>query len=403
MSFRREVWLSFWLQGSGAASVLLATLLLGKVLGPEVQGGFSRIKAEIEFVAAFTMFGLPQALFFYVKTGGLDRASALRWAGSSVALALPIGVGYVILKNASLGSWALASMGLAVAACVAHGQLRALLLVREPAAWFGIVTALPQVLVLCGVVAVVGAARSSVALAMATWCAIFAVAYGVAASVAFRRFRDGHAKGSAAKTVGWRELGHFGLAAWLTAVLPTAAVVVVQHRVEAAAGPAALGQFALALLLVQVPLTPISYAAPLLLRHWIEQPGAAASKRLARACFVGLMLLAACMWAVAQTWPDLGLGQAYTGTALALAVLLAGAAAESASRLLAVQASATGMPWVAVRAELARWAVLLLGWVLTTPSQVLSASALWAVAAAGAAGVFVFDARMPGVRVAGVR
>jgi hypothetical protein len=36
---------------------------------------------------------------------------------------------------------------------------------------------------------------------------------------------------------------HYGLAAWLTAVLFTAAVLVVQHVVETSNGQAALGQF----------------------------------------------------------------------------------------------------------------------------------------------------------------
>ena len=76
MSLKRQLLVSFALQGAGAAAVLLATLLLGARLGPEVQGGFSRIKAEVEFVAAFAMFGLPQALFFYVKSGSMSARTA---------------------------------------------------------------------------------------------------------------------------------------------------------------------------------------------------------------------------------------------------------------------------------------------------------------------------------------
>ena len=43
---------------------------------------------------------------------------------------------------------------------------------------------------------------------------------------------------------------------------------------------------------------------------------------------------------------------------------------EAASRVLTVQASASGLPWIAVRAEAARWAVLGVGW-LALPAPVL--------------------------------
>ena len=68
MSLRRQLLASFLLQGAGAAAILLATLWLGLRRGPQVQGSFSHVKSEIEFVVAFAMFGLPQALFYYVKS-----------------------------------------------------------------------------------------------------------------------------------------------------------------------------------------------------------------------------------------------------------------------------------------------------------------------------------------------
>ena len=58
--------------------------------GRKCRAAFSRIKAEVEFVAAFAMFGLPQALFFYVKSGAMSGRTALRWALGCALLALPI-------------------------------------------------------------------------------------------------------------------------------------------------------------------------------------------------------------------------------------------------------------------------------------------------------------------------
>ena len=282
-----------------------------------------------------------------------------------------------------------------MAAAVAHGQLRALLLVRERTVWFNVLTALPQLLVLAGVLLVLARGPADAP----QWLTLFALAYAVAAAVSWWRLRSAN-DAPVTSSVGWRALGHYGLAAWLTAALATAAILLAQRWVEAAQGRVALGQFTIAMTLVQVPLTPISYAAPLLLRRWMEQPGAAASRRVARIVFALLLAAALLMWLVAGAWPDLGLGPAYAGATRALAVLLAGGAAEAASRVLTVQASASGLPWIAVRAEAARWAVLATGWLALPAPALLPVCVIWAAGAWAAALVFVASARAATPRAA---
>ena len=391
MSLRRQLLVTFGVQGAGAAAVLLATLWLGTGLGPEVQGGFSRTKSEIEFIAALAMFGLPQALFFHVKSGGLSARAALRWALWSALLALLIGAVYGLLAYARAGAWVLVALGAAVAACVAHGQLRALLLVRQRTVWFNVLTALPQVLVLAGVLGVIGRGTLGASFP-SVWFVLFAFAYGVAAVLAWQRL-SAVADAPVHSQMGWLELVHYGVAAWLTAALSTAAILAAQRWVEGAEGRVALGQFTMAMTLVQVPLTPISYAAPLLFRRWMEQPGARASQRWAGALFALLLGAAALVWVLASVWSDLGLGAAYHGATRALAVLLAGGAAEAASRVLTVQAGASGLPWIAVRAEAARWGVLAIGWLAPLPHGLLPVCAVWATAAAAAALVVAWHAR----------
>jgi hypothetical protein len=381
VSLKRQLALSFGVQGTGAAAVLLATLLLGARLGPEVQGSFSRIKAEVEFVAAFAMFGLPQALFFYVKSGAMSIHTALRWVFGCTLLALPLAAGYALWHRTGADPLSIALLSAAVAAAVAQGQLRALLLVRERTAWFNAMTALPQLLVLLGVVHLVarGAARPQ------AWFALFAVAFALAAAVSWSRLRAAPQE-RVATGVGC-------LAAWLTAALATAAILLVQRWVEAGHGQVALGRFTMAMTLVQVPLTPIGYAAPLLLRRWMEQPGAAASRRMAGAVFAALLVAAGLVWIAAGQWPDLGLGPAYAGATRAVAVLLAGGAAEAAARVLTVQASASGLPWIAVRAEAARWAALAIGWLALPAPALLPVCTVWAIGGWAAAAVLGWHAR----------
>jgi len=389
LSLRRQLGVSLLVQGAGSASLLLATLWLGASLGPEQQGSFSRTKAEIEFVAAFAMFGLPQALFYFVKSSRLGGGGALRWAAGSALLALPIAVLYSLVQHPQIGLWPVAALALAVGLGVFQGQLRALLLVGQRTEWFNVVTALPQLVLLAGVLVL--AATGSVN--QQRWPWLFALAFGSAALFALWRLKGSANAAPISVAVGWRELGHYGLAAWLAAALYTAAILLMQRWVEHTLGAVVLGVFTMALTLVQVPLTPVSYAAPLLFRRWMERPGAQASQRWALMLFVALLGVAALVWLAAPLWPRLGLGAGYDGLARALAVLLVGGAAEAASRVLGVNANASGTPWVAVRAEIARWAVLGGGALFASPSTSLPMCALWSASALAAAATFAIQAR----------
>ena len=130
-------------------AVLLSTLALGKSMGPAVQGVFSNVKSEVEFLSAFAMLGLPQALFFYVRSGRMDLQRAQRWAFASGGFALVLGMGAAWVRHGQLGAFA-CLMGLAIATCVLHGQFRVLLL-NGRTALFNVITAAPQVLVFVAV------------------------------------------------------------------------------------------------------------------------------------------------------------------------------------------------------------------------------------------------------------
>ncbi len=371
---------------------MLATLLLGASLGPEVQGTFSRTKAELEFVAALAMFGLPQSLFFHVKSGRMSDSEALRWALLSGLFALLIGAVLGLQKRDQGGVTLVFVVGLAIGACVVHGQLRVLLLVRERTEWFNVFTALPQLIVFAGVLIVVaGVSRASPT--PMTWWLVFSVSFGIAAALAWAKLRSSSLETMLAPLVDWRAVARYGLATWLVAAMSTAAILFAQQWVQASAGLAALGRFTLAFALVQIPLTPVTYAAPLLFRRWMERPGAAASQRWAAKLFLILLGAAAIVWWLAPFWPDLGLGSAYSGVTRAFGVLLVGGAAEAASRILAAQTIAGGMPWVGVRAEAARWCVLGISWLLPFQPSLLVLCVVWASAAMLAALVFAVHVR----------
>lgn len=392
MNLRRQLLRSLVLQGAGSASVLLATLILGVYLGPEVQGGFSRTKAEVEFVAALAMFGLPQSLFFHVKSGRISDAAALRWAAASGLVAVAIGAALGLERVGQGDAMFASALGLAVGACVVHGQLRVLLLVRERTEWFNVVTALPQLLVLAGVAMVVAGIVRDPQPPMIWWL-IYVVAFAGAALLAWGKLRTSIGRGGDVAAADSRSVLRYGVAAWLSAAMPTAAILFAQRWVEAGEGAAALGRFTLALTLVQVPLTPVAYAAPLLFRRWMERPGTRASHRWAARLFLLLLFAAVLVWSLAPIWPDLGLGGAYDGATRALGVLLVAGAAEAALRVMAAQTLASGQPWIGVWAEVARCSVLALAWLLPLPEGMLVVCVAWGVAAMSAALVFALGTR----------
>jgi hypothetical protein len=353
LSLRRELLRTVLVQGCGAAAFLLAVVWVGVTLGPEAQGRFNRTKAEIEFVAALGMLGMPQALFFFVQQQRLSTRRAVHIALATAGLAALGALVYALPPLSSGQSLAVAPwFAAAAAACVLHGQLRSLVLAGDTAR-FNQVTAAPQILLLMWVIGWSASGGAS-----GVMVAGFALAFGIAAWLALQMLRPLHA--DEPRRVALAELFGYGTAAWLTAALGSAAIVIVQRGVESVQGAAALGVFAMALTLAQVPLVPVNYAAPLLFRHWMRRAAdAAAPLRPALALAVALGALSGVALLASMQWPDLGLGPRYAGLAPLLALLLMATAGEAALRLLAAAANAAGRPWRVTIAEALRCAALL--------------------------------------------
>jgi hypothetical protein len=402
VSLRQQLHWALWVQGLGAASVLGALLLLGYTLGPVDQGIFSRTKSELEFVRTLALCGLPQALFYFVRLGRMALPKALHWVAWSVLFALVSACAYTyVVVHFSGPDFERVFFTAAVGMSVLHGQLRTLMLLDRNTLWFNLITAWPQWWVLMTVAVCVWSDIRGDIWGGAwgldhtpSWRLVFALGFAGAAGLALWRLRQTARllprDQGVATPVSASELGRYGLAAWLTALLSTGGALFLQCWVEHTQGPLSLGLFTMAMTLVQVPLTPLNYAAPLLLRHWmgVSHGANAQARRWSMALFGAALALAALLGLLSTVWPHLGLGAAYTGLALALAILLVGAAAEMASRLLAAQAHAAGQPGRVLRAEAARWSTLVVGMSLPLPASVWVVCALWSVAAFACALVF---------------
>lgn len=393
MRLRHQLARSVVLQGAGAVCTLAAVVLLGVALGPQQQGLFSRTKTEVEFVSALALFGMPQALFYFVKSGRLALPAALRLAMAVVLVGAAVGMAYAWLALGAAAALVLA-LGLATAASVWHGQLRALLLVGADTLWFNLATSAPQVLLLAGAVGVVLAGGVSEGALAAVFAAVFALASLLALWRVGLQPVAGRAPASSpasppAEAVRWPDIARYGLATWVAAALATAAALWLQRRVESGLGTGALGLFTMAFTLAQVPLTPINYAVPLLFRHWMGGAAQRQARQTAALAGLGLLACAALAALLARLQPDLFLGARYAGVAGLLPLLLVAAGAEAVLRILCVQANALGRPWQPAVAEAVRCMALFAAWAVGPALSLGVACGTWALAAACAAAVLV--------------
>lgn len=400
MKIRRQILLAVLLQGGGGAATLLAALWIGKTLGPGQQGQFNLLKSSIEFGAALAALGMPQALYVHAQSGRLDLQSARRIGARVALLGLPVGA------VMAAWTWGVATAGpvLALAAAVALACLqshwRALSLLG-PTSWrFNLVTATPQLLLLPLAAWVVLQAGTTVDGLAVAFAGIWLLAC-VHAGWELRRLAAVPAKAAESQTAGMGALVRHGLATWVTASLATFCILWIQRSADAIGGASALGLISLGLLFVQLPLTPLGYAIPLLLR-WRMTADAPALRmaRYAGHAALPMLLLAAGVLALGLWRPDLWMGPAYAGLHAVVACLMLGGAAEAAMRLLAVDAQAEGRPLHTAQAELVRTVVVVVGVLLVASKAsgaagkpALMLAAVWAVAACLALAVLVL--RMP--------
>jgi len=387
---RRQLLGSLLVQGTGAAAVLLATLWVGYQHGPAVQGRFNAVKSLVDWLAAVAMLGLPQAVFFYLRKQAMPHRRAAGWCLLVAVLGLAVGVAVAGAGAGVTGLGLPAALvlsgiwlGVAVAAASLHGVLRTMVLARGTVRQFNVVTAMPQWGLLAAALVVSVAAPAAGLASGAIWAVVLGgvyVASAVWAGVVWRRLQqqrpesvlaspqDGRAAASAGHASAATVL-RYGVAAWLTAVCATGALVITQRGLSSSQGDAALGLFMMAYAVAQVVLTPVNYAVPVLFRRWVDaDPGRWHAGRLALWCIggIGLPSLAVAAWL--PQWPMAMLGD-YAALSGWLGPMLVAVAFECAQRLLAVEANAAGRPGWPLAGEVLRCALLATGawWLPAVP------------------------------------
>lgn len=353
--------------------MLLTLLLLANELGPVPQGQFSKVKAEVEFIAALVMLGFPQSLFFFMQSGRMTLASSRRWCAWVGCAA---GVGGVLFGSgrATESAFVVVAMAAATAAFAWHGTLRGVVLATAGTRTFNITTTFPQVFLLAFAIGAVWAgALSTFASAVA-----FALAFTAGSLLGLKPSTT--RPEASAHSPRLREVVMFGLTAGVAALGVPCTTFVLVHAVDRALGASALGVFALSLTIAQGVLVPLNYVVPLLFKRWMEYPGESrphligGSAALALAALAGASALLAFV-DVAEGWVG-----PYGAMKSLLPILLLASSVDAYQRTLAVDANARGVPSAPALAELTRIATLVAIAFLIGPSRLVEFG--WAAVAA---------------------
>ena len=328
--------------------MLAASVLLGVALGPVAQGVFSRAKAEIEFVGALMMFGLPQSMFFFVQCSRLTISRAKSFAVGAGAIAACASILYSRLSL----HWSAPTTAVFSAAAFAFvwcGLLRAVVLSAVSTRFFNIITALPQLLLLG--YAIVASALGRVANLDVS--AAFAMAFVISGFLATRGLKlastgPSRKLGASAST---SQIMRYGVTSGFAAVASTLALLLVLRVIHSRLGAANMGIYALAATVSQGLLIPLNYAVPLLFKAWMQRPPGVAPLRGGLLATLSLCTLSAlAYWFSDCKECTLRLGP-YAPIGGFLWILILGSATDACHKIIAVAANACGSPWLPAVSE----------------------------------------------------
>lgn len=366
MRLHKQLALTLIIQIIGSSSTLVAALWIGITAGPQQQGQFNQLKSLIDLSIALAAMGMPQALYIYTQSNQLSLYKARKislWVG---ALGLLTG-SITVFWSKGFDPMLIAIFGASSIAGCLHAQWRALLLLSHKNLAFDLTTILPQILLL----------PISIWIGLCDKASPAAIAFGIFLTwVLGAAFAEVSLSKLPAQQQAHKEkaLLHslllHGFSTGITTALAILGTVLVQKAAQQSAGQAGLGVFSMALLLAQIPLTPLNYALPLLLKIRLMQRASTLFERvffLATALIISTLTVAVIL--LGRIRSDLWMGSAYSGIHNIFAILLIAGIVEISIRLGSVKAHATLKPWTTALAEAMRIFTLLTLWFSTLDQQ----------------------------------
>jgi O-antigen/teichoic acid export membrane protein len=379
------------LQLAGTISVALSMLLISRKYGPTVQGEFAYFKSLVEFFAPLVLLGAPQALLYFLRNGQMSQSAGVFVSVLYAPVIFFFTVLFVYLHGVFFSGTAAQNMpGFVLALCAScfglSTNMRGVVLASGRHVLFGIYSCLPQITCLLLLIFIpLQQVRHISDFYVAGWMLGAVLAIGTAAGAL-------RAHGGVFTRKPLRRLASFlryGLATYVPSVCAAASVVGTFSFIETALGKAAVGNFSIVVMILQMVVMPVLLLAPSLFYSWT--PGAEASDdsadrnrqfglinryviAFALVCMVGQSLLL-------EPFVDIVLGNGFQSTVGAASVLMFGylpACLEAAAIPLFL---ALGYPAAVAIAAVVKALTIIGAQALFWPLDDLSTAAvIWAVA-----------------------
>lgn len=238
-------------------------------MGPQAQGAFSRIKSEIEFVTSIALFGMPSAVLYFVAIRRLSNKSAFKISAFIALISAILATSYLLLTETTSALYCIL-FSLVCAVYVLHSMLRVLLLSNSTSINFNISTALPQVLLFLLVAAALFFVSFNQGIIALLFLTAFLAGTLFTAWLLHRSIILPAVRESSEANI--REMVIYGAATAIGTTLNSAATLLWIRHTNASIGLTAVGVLTMGLTFVQATVTPINYAAPLLVKRWLELP-----------------------------------------------------------------------------------------------------------------------------------
>lgn len=357
MSFRQQIYWTIVLQGGGAIASLGAVLLLGYCLGPSAQGEYSLIKIEIGFIGSLAIFGLTQALFYFIESLQMSVDRALRFTilstGIGGGFAFAYGLQYQFWESSVLLIFVLAGMAYA-----GYGCLRGIVLAAASTRKFNFLTALPQVILLFYAAAVVITGKQDVFYIVLAFFLSYAFSSFFALSeLNARRVSFPHIRNE----VKIAAIARFGLASGVSEIAASLALVSATKSVEGNLTPTDLGVFTMGVAVCQGVLIPLSFVTPLLFKRWVSKSSKTEAAKGSVAILFILLVLAGVVWlAFDKIARHIEFGE-YGQLPSVLWIFVIGVAFDGYQKTWAAFCNSQGAPWLPATAELVRATVIVIG------------------------------------------
>lgn len=353
------------IQLTGSAATFLVQLLLARLGGPEVQGGFSLVKAEVDFLMATLVVGLPQAVFYFVQKGDLPIATSVKLAARvgmlATILALLWGVVSVLRGQQNLAT--AAAIAAAAGSSVHYSILRGALLSVRSSRAFAIFSAAPAVVILLLVGALL-ATNSQLMKSQFLVALLFLGAFSACGAWGLLQLKQREM--SSSRTVSFFGLARFGVASWVPTVCQSGVVFIALGWISERSGEAA-GATAAALALASIAVTPLNLMSPLLFKEWTSLTPE--SRRHQFIWAVGIVLVftivfSSIVYGFSSEIVRLVFGAEYVPFAAFFALLSLLVAPQSMAKLWTVLCSAAGKPWLSSIVDAAKLLLFVLGLVM---------------------------------------